>query len=945
MVEPVTASAAVGWGISAVGWVVSPIITKLLGEGFSFLGFETKEKLKELETKVLELQMLREVVEESPHRARLMKWSEELKSALYDAEDIFDDVEYNRLERRILSESDDMQESDFRARPALSCVKGKQVCGTSSDHHGMSKSKLKKILGNIEKIINEGHDILKLLDLKKAVATNSRAAVTTSAPPNVVFGRDEDRNKVIAMLHDRSGDEQPNSSSALNYSVIGIYGIAGSGKSTLAQYVIAHEKELRREKSPGHFDLIMWVHVSQKFSVNAIFTEMLDAATERGGHQFSNLDTLQQKLEEELNGKKILLVLDDVWYHDSVSQLQLEKIVSPLNVGSAGSKILVTSRSKDALVALGAVRRIPISELNDSVFLELFMHSALSGANIDERDRNVFAEIGRGIANKLRKSPLAAKLVGGQLRMRPDVDFWRDAGNRDLLKDTRGALWWSYQHLDEQVRRCFAYCSIFPRRHRLKREELIKLWVAEGFIETTGEGGEEEALAGKYFEQLVSSSFLQPGVNQEGVFHSFEYFTIHDLLHDIAEEVSRSDCFRVEDGWKGVIPPNVRHISIETYSRAIIQKVLEMENLRTLIIYSVKTEMLIEEKEFEDMFTRLRKLRVLHLVTATTSNTFSFPASIEKLKHLRYLSLQTGEAVKLHLSSQTDESVKLILPGTFTKLYHMQVLDFIGNTDLVFSAGKEMSNLINLRHLISFTSMNFPNIGRLTLLQTLKFFTVKKEPGYELQQLKHLKNLQGKLQIDGLQNVHSKNEAVEANLAGKECLKELSLFWEDESSNPNEQEEVIEGLQPPMGLQNLEIFRYQGSRYPSWMVDKQTGLKNLRVLALSNCRQLKPAPELFELLVHLQSFSLCGCSWDTLPDNMEQLMSLQNLMIYLCTNLLSLPTLPRSLAHLVIGNCDPWFTRSCQTIAHENWQKVQHIPNKEIFCDGALFAILRQRNH
>lgn len=107
MADPVTIGAAVGWGISAVGWVVSPIITKLLNKGFSYLSIDGAEKLKALETKVLHLELLMEAVEDSPRRYQLEELFQNLRSAFYEAEDILDDVEYYHLERQVSSHLDD----------------------------------------------------------------------------------------------------------------------------------------------------------------------------------------------------------------------------------------------------------------------------------------------------------------------------------------------------------------------------------------------------------------------------------------------------------------------------------------------------------------------------------------------------------------------------------------------------------------------------------------------------------------------------------------------------------------------------------------------------------------------------------------------------------------------------------------------------------------------
>lgn len=116
MADPVTIGAAVGWGISVVGWVVSPIITKLLNKGFSYLGIDGAEKLKELETKVLQLELLMEAVDESPRRNQLEKLFQNLRSAFYEAEDILDDVEYYSLERQALSHPGDSHSMSSSSR-------------------------------------------------------------------------------------------------------------------------------------------------------------------------------------------------------------------------------------------------------------------------------------------------------------------------------------------------------------------------------------------------------------------------------------------------------------------------------------------------------------------------------------------------------------------------------------------------------------------------------------------------------------------------------------------------------------------------------------------------------------------------------------------------------------------------------------------------------------
>ncbi|CAM0952847.1 unnamed protein product [Alopecurus aequalis] len=781
---------------------------------------------------------------------------------------------------------------------------------------------------------NQSHD----------VSAHSRAAVTTATPPSVVFGLDKDCDKIVAMLHERKED-QPETSSAQCYSVIGIHGVAGSGKSTLVQLVCAREKEDRQEKKDGHFDLVMWVHVSREFSVDTIFKEMFEAATGTSCPHFNNLDTLQSNLEKELHGKRFLLVLDDVWYNNRVGG-DTTQILSPLNAGKAGSKVLVTSRNKDALLALAGakLRCIPISFLDDDVFLNLFMHYALHSQPVDDLRRKL-EDVGKEIAKKLKGLPLAAKIVGGQLCIRQNLEFWRKVRDQNLWNETMGALWGSYQLLDEEVKRCFAYCSIFPRRRGLERDELVKLWVAQGF---NGTGNEGQHICRNYFDELVSASFLQLRAKGRPD-QKNDFYVVHDLLYDLAERVTGGDCFRIENlqSPEVEVPPDVRHVFVQTYDAALItEKVCKLDNLRTLIIDEVEC---VEEKVLKSMFERLRKLRVLIMSKGSNemfmsermdnfppaTSQFSVPASIGQLSHLRYLAFR--------VAGGGEERTRLVLPGTLTKLYHMQVLDFDRIQGVVFSSWEGSFGLINLRHLIGPENLKIPNIGKLTSLQSMRYFAATKEQGYELKQLGNLNKLSGGLWITCLENVESGQEAREANLAHMEGLRELSLCWYGEAS-PEVQAEVLEVLCPPKYLESLTIYGYKGLRYPSWMVGRgDGGPKYLKHLKFGGWIA-EPGPELGGFMTHLCMLTIRDCSWQALPDCMEHLASLQKLMIYGCRNIQSLPTLPRCLQLFILAQCNEVLMSSCRTTEDPDWRKIQHIPRASIGGRKVTMGVVHDRN-
>jgi hypothetical protein len=104
------------------------------------------------------------------------------------------------------------------------------------------------------------------------------------------------------MLHEREEDGQPDANCAQCYFVTGIHGVTGSRNSTHIQLVCSREKTDRQEKKDGHFDLVMWIHVSQDFGVEIIFKEIFEAATVTFCPYFNTLDSLQSNLEKELHG-------------------------------------------------------------------------------------------------------------------------------------------------------------------------------------------------------------------------------------------------------------------------------------------------------------------------------------------------------------------------------------------------------------------------------------------------------------------------------------------------------------------------------------------------------------------------------------------------------------------------------------------------------------------
>ncbi|XP_037470644.1 uncharacterized protein LOC119344638, partial [Triticum dicoccoides] len=140
----------------------------------------------------------------------------------------------------------------------------------------ISRRNLKKKIEKVETIVSEVKKSSLLGAGSKSTlrdtANKNRSNIRTTSKRRV-FGREAMREDIMAKLR----ETPPSSSTSPCYSVIGIYGIAGSGKTTFARYTRDYIEEECKEE--GLFDTIMCIHMSETFSVDDIFHDMLKDIT------------------------------------------------------------------------------------------------------------------------------------------------------------------------------------------------------------------------------------------------------------------------------------------------------------------------------------------------------------------------------------------------------------------------------------------------------------------------------------------------------------------------------------------------------------------------------------------------------------------------------------------------------------------------------------------
>ncbi|XP_002270668.2 putative disease resistance RPP13-like protein 1 [Vitis vinifera] len=782
-------------------------------------------ELKKWKTRLLEIrEVLDDAEDKQITKQHVKEWLAHLRDLAYDVEDVLDEFGYQVMRRKLVAEGDAASTSKVRKFIPTCCTTFTPIQAMRNVKLG---SKIEDITRRLEEISAQKAELG--LEKLKVQIEGARAATQSPTPPPPlvfkpgVYGRDEDKTKILAMLNDESLGG--------NLSVVSIVAMGGMGKTTLAGLVYDDEETSK------HFALKVWVCVSDQFHVETITRAVLrDIAA--GNNDSLDFHQIQRKLRDETKGKRFLIVLDDLW---NEKYDQWDSLRSPLLEGAPGSKILVTTRNKNVATMMGGDKNFyELKHLSDNDCWELFKKHAFENRNTNEHPD--LALIGREIVKKCGGLPLAAKALGGLLRHEHREDKWNiilASKIWNLPGDKCGilpALRLSYNHLPSHLKRCFAYCALFPQDYEFKKEELILLWMAEGLIQQSNEDEKMEDLGDDYFCELLSRSFFQSSNSNKS------RFVMHDLINDLAKSIAGDTCLHLDDGlWNDLqrsVPESTRHSSFIRHDYDIFKKFERFDKkecLHTFIALPIdEPHSFISNKVLEELIPRLGHLRVLSLAHYMISE---IPDSFGKLKHLRYLDL-------------SYTSIKW-LPDSIGNLFYLQTLKLSCCEELI-RLPISIGNLINLRHLDVAGAIRLQEmpvqIGKLKDLRILSNFIVDKNNGLTIKELTGMSHLRRQLCISKLENVVNIQDARDADLKLKRNLESLIMQWSSEldgSGNERNQMDVLDSLQPCLNLNKLCIQLYGGPEFPRWIGDAL--FSKMVDLSLIDCRKCTSLPCLGQL--------------------------------------------------------------------------------------------------
>ncbi|KAL4631901.1 hypothetical protein ACB092_04G012100 [Castanea dentata] len=787
--------------------VLNDVVDRLIATAFSLatdnIGFESsfKVELKNLLETLFKIKFLLDDAQKRQSSDESVRiWLMKLRDVAYDADNVLDEFSYESFWQEVQTKN-----------LMVDQVRSFSFC---------NPDKVKTIKQLFDKIVHYVAGFGLRMELVNSIPNiSSDMNIDPLLDDSEVVGREYDVTKVVNVLISSSNQEV--------ISVLPILGMTGLGKTTLAKLV--YNNELIKK----HFDVLAWVNVGIHFDVEGILREILNFLEKDLSHL--ECDQMLQKCEKKLRVIKYLLILDDVQDGDLEKWDTLKGYLSKFS-SSIGNNIVVTTRSENVAEIMKTHPRHQLEKLSKDDCWSIFKKRTSTNGRIPfPLDLEA---IGREIAKRCGRVPLVARVLGGIMCLEFDKNKWLEIQNNkiwDLLDEDSSNIFLvlklCFDYLPTpSLKRCFAYCSIFPKDYDMKKDEVIQCWMAEGFLEPSKEGNTVmEDIGNTYFNILLATSFFQNA--REDAYGDIISCKMHNLVHDFAISISKSEILILEgdyvDNVSKVQPLFVRSDGKTTPRTSISGD--SFIKMRTLMS---------ENLDFDDMLSNFKCLRVLKL---SKKSIIRLPNSIEQLIHLRLL----------HIFTEIEE-----LPKSITKLYNLQTLR-IEKFPNVKELPEDLSNLINLRHIsiyipywlkILSNDCLLKNMSCLTSLQTLKFFRLGQDEGYRIQEIGPLKNLR-EIDIYNLENVTNEEEAKTAKLKEKEILK-LGLYWECEYSitmdRYDKDEKVLEGLHPHPNLKSLTIEWYRGKKFPSWVNDLSQ-FHNLIHIKLNWCIECEEVPTLGQL--------------------------------------------------------------------------------------------------
>jgi hypothetical protein len=363
--------------------------------------------------------------------------------------------------------------------------------------------------------------------------------------------------------------------------------------------------------------------------------------------------------------------------------------------------------------------------------------------NVEEGVHSEFEEISMKILKKCGGIPLAIITTASLLASKSNktksewhsVYYSMGSGleKNKTLDNMRDILCLSYNDLPSYLKPCLLYLSIFPEDTDIPRDILVRMWIAEGFVNEK-QGNTLYEIGETYFNEIVNRSMIQVVTITGWNYHRESNkigCRVHDMILDLISSISAEENFlTISEGpqrrsqvseIRRLIPQsreehkyNKQHMLLET---------IDMSHVRTIFSWDDNP------LEWIPPLSRFSVLRILS--GADFSCGKSLPKDLGSLQHLRYLSLvgepetevleQIGNLKFLKILDLREASIEE-LPASITQLSQLEHFIMRWGVKLPDGIGY-LSSLQELSWLDVKVSRNsLAELGKLTELRVLHIY-------------------------------------------------------------------------------------------------------------------------------------------------------------------------------------------------------------------------------
>ncbi|RCV38687.1 hypothetical protein SETIT_8G162700v2 [Setaria italica] len=797
---------------SFAGSCIQKLQELIIEEAIQILG--VKQELSDLQRTMIQIQcFLKDADRRRIEDLAVSNWIGELKDAMYDADDIIDMVRFKGS--NLLGEN-----SSSLSRKLITCNGFATFsCFSNLKTRHEIAVQIRGLTKRIEMIKELGTNFKFETEPIDRVLVSNMRKTSHLVEPNLV-GKEiiHAMNRLVGLVLEHRDKK------AYKMAIVGTGGI---GKTTLAQ------KIYNDQRVKGNFKKYAWICVSQQYSQVALLKEILrNVGVDK--ENCESIGELQAKLAEAIEGDSFFLVLDDLWESDVWTNL----LRTPLNA-AAQVTIVTTTRHDTVAKAIGVEHMHRVELMSVEVGWELLWKSM----NIsDEKEVHNVQDKGMEIVRKCGGLPLAIRTMASVLAVKETTESeWQKILDNDawsiskLPAELRGALYLSYDQLPQNLKQCFLYCALYPEDRTLRCDDLVRLWIAEGFIEKQNNQLLEDT-AEEYFFELISRNLLLPDPRYAEPYRC----KMHDLLRQLAQHLSREECFFGDPrslDCRSI--SKLRRVSVVTCNDMISLPIVDRHQLKVRTSINFCGKSLVVESS---IFKRFPYIRVLDLSGSSVEN---IPDYIGSLIHLRLLNLN-------------DTSITC-LPESIGSLKNLEVLE-LNKCDSLHSLPLAICRLFNLRSLgLKGSAINKvpKGIGGLKYLNNLDGFPICGRSDYStaMQDGWNLEELGPLLQLRHLLITKLEASAVcsiDSLLTNKKHLKELDLRCTECAEEPYSEEvisnieKVFDQLIPPKNLEALRFKRFCGRRFPTWL-GAARHLPSLKYLILKNCKSYTQLPPIGHL--------------------------------------------------------------------------------------------------